>query len=112
MKEVKAYVHRSRVADAIAALKDSPIWGGERGDRRHNLAVYLVKSLMLPMDKVEQHYSIDLGDEIVNEYKLELLCEDTEVDEIVSTLLAAAHTGQPNGGWITVSDIGKAIPIH
>ena len=24
MKEIKAYVHRSRIADVIAALKDSP----------------------------------------------------------------------------------------
>ena len=26
MKEIKAYVHRSRVADVIAALKASPAW--------------------------------------------------------------------------------------
>ena len=31
MKEIKAYVHRSRIADVIAALKDSPAWGGVRG---------------------------------------------------------------------------------
>ena len=31
MKEIKAYVHRSRVADVIAALKECPAWGGERG---------------------------------------------------------------------------------
>lgn len=34
MKEVKAYVHRSRIADVIAALKDSPAWGGEQGAGR------------------------------------------------------------------------------
>lgn len=112
MKEVKAYVHRTRVADVIAALKDSPAWGGERGNRRHNLAVYIVKGSMMPLDSGEQHYSIDLGDEVVNEYKLELLCEDTEVDEIVDTLVAAARTGQSNAGWITVSDITRAVPIH
>ena len=112
MKEVKAYVHRTRVADVIAALKDSPAWGGARGDRRHNLAVYIVKGSMMPLDSNEQHYSIDLGDEVVNEYKLELLCEDTEVDEIVDTLVAAARTGQSNAGWITVSDITQAVPIH
>ncbi|MBT9525157.1 MAG: P-II family nitrogen regulator [Rhizobacter sp.] len=112
MKEVKAYVHRTRVADVIAALKDSPAWGGERGNRRHNLAVYIVKGSLMPLDSGEQHYSIDLGDEVVNEYKLELLCEDTEVDEIVDSLVAAARTGQSNAGWITVSDITRAIPIH
>ena len=47
MKEIKAYVHRSRVADVIAALKDCPAWGGERGGRRHNLAMYLVKGTLV-----------------------------------------------------------------
>ncbi|MDO9235763.1 MAG: P-II family nitrogen regulator [Aquabacterium sp.] len=112
MKEVKAYVHRSRVADVIAALKDSPMWVGERGGRWHNLAVYVVKGSLLPLDSNDQHYSMDLGDEMVNEYKLELLCEDTEVDQIVAALHAAARTGQSVAGWITVTDLARVIPIH
>ena len=84
MKEIKAYVHSSRVAGVIAALKNSSAWGGERTGRRHNLAVYVVKGSIMPLDSGEQHYAMDLGDEVVNEYKLELLCEDGEVDEIVA----------------------------
>ena len=86
MKEIKAYVHRSRIADVIAALKESPAWGGERGGRRHNLAIYIVKGSLLPLDSNEQHYSMDLGDEVVNEYKLELLCEDNEVEPLKAAL--------------------------
>jgi nitrogen regulatory protein P-II 1 len=112
MKEIKAYVHSSRIADVYQALKDSPAWGGERGDRRHNLAAYVVKGSLLPLDSRETHYSMDLGDEVVNEYKLELLCEDGEVDGLVSALLAAAHTGQPVAGWVTVSDLLRAEPIR
>jgi len=89
MKEIKAYVHRSRIADVIAALKESPAWGGERGGRRHNLAV-----------------------EVVNEYKLELLCEDSEVDALVDAVVAAARTGQAVAGWVTVSELSRAVPIH
>ncbi len=55
---------------------------------------------------------MDLGDEMVNEYKLELLCEDTEVDQIVAALQAAARTGQSVAGWITVTDLARVIPIH
>ena len=112
MKEVKAYVHRNRVADVIAALKDSPAWGGTDGNRRHNLAVYIVKGSLLPLDSDEQHYSVDLGDEVVNEYKLELICEDGEFEEIVAAIAREAHTGQPIAGWITVSDLVQAIPIR
>lgn len=112
MKEVKAYVHGSRVADVIAALKACPAWGNPRAGRRHNLAVYVVKGSITPLDSSEQHYSMDLGDEVVNEYKLELLCEDGEVDEIVAAIQASARTGQTVAGWITVTQVVQAIAIH
>jgi nitrogen regulatory protein P-II 1 len=112
MKEIKAYVHRNRVADVIAALKNCPAWRGRQGDRRHNLAVYLVKGSIMPLDSGETHYSMDLGDEVVNEYKLELLCEDAEVDVILEALHAAARTGQEVAGWITVIDVVRAIAIR
>ena len=112
MKEIKAYVHRSRIADVIAALKDSPAWGGARGGRRHNLAVYIVKGSLLPLDSDEQHYSMDLGDEVVNEYKLELICADDEVDEIINALQTAGRTGQSVAGWITVTHLDRAMPIE
>ena len=112
MKEIKAYVHRSRIADVIAALKESPAWGGERGGRRHNLAIYIVKGSLLPLDSNEQHYSMDLGDEVVNEYKLELLCEDSEAEPLKAALVEAARTGQAVAGWITVIDVISATPIH
>lgn len=66
----------------------------------------------MPLDNDERHYSLDLGDEVVNEYKLELLCEDTDVDELVSAICTAARTGQPNAGWVTVTDITQAVPIQ
>ena len=112
MKEIKAYVHRGRIGDVIAALKNCPVWGGQRVDRRHNLAVYLVKGTLVPLDSAEQHYSLDLGEEVINEYKIELLCEDEEVDEIIDVLSAAARTGQSIAGWITVTTVVKAVSIH
>lgn len=112
MKEIKAYLHRSRVADVVEALKNSPAWGGARGHRRHNLALYIVKGFLLPVDEAEKSFSIELSDEVVNEYKLELICEDTEVDEFVSALVAAARTGQKIAGWITVTDLVQAVSIH
>lgn len=112
MKEIKAYVHKSRITDVIAALKESPCWGAAHAQRHHNLAVYLVKGSLVALDANEQHYSMDIGDEVVNEYKLELLCDDSEVDEIVAALQAAGRTGQGIAGWITVTDLVRAISIH
>lgn len=112
MKEIKAYVHGDRIADVIAAIKDCPAWGGRPGAHRHNMAVYLVKGSLVPLDTDEQHYSMDLGDEVVNEYKIELLCEDSEVDALVNAIVDGARTGQAVAGWVTVADLSRAVPIH
>lgn len=110
MKEIKAYVHRSRIADVISALKASSAWSaGGNGD--HNLTVYMVKGSLVPLDAAERHYSVDLGDEVVNEYKLELHCSDEYVDELVEVIGRVAHTGQPGSGWIYVVEIAKAIRV-
>ena len=111
MKEIKAYVHQSRAADVIAALKASPAWGEAAKVRGHNLAVYVVKGSLLPLDNNERHYSLDLGDEVVNEYKLELLCDDADVDELVQVICTAARTGQAQAGFVTVIDVARSIRI-
>ncbi len=111
MKEIKAYVHRSRIADVIAAVKATAAWGSALKARGHNLAVYLVKGSLMAPDHEDRHYSMDLGDEVVSEYKLELLCEDAEVDELLIAICSAARTGQPQAGWVTVSDLVSATPI-
>jgi len=111
MKEIKAYVHRNRVADVIAAIKASAAWGKSAKAHGHNLAVYMVKGSLFPLADGERHYSLDLGDEMVNEYKLELLCDATEVDELVETIRTTARTGQPHAGWITVTDLDRAVEV-
>ena len=112
MKEIKAYVHRNRVADVVTALKASQAWGAGKTGRRHNLTLYMVKVSLLPLDAAERHYSVDLGDEVVNEYKLELHCNDVDVDELVAAIAGAAHTGQPGAGWIYVTDIVRTEVIQ
>lgn len=111
MKEIKAYVHSNRVADVIAAVKATSAWDSATRARGHNLAVYMVKGSLLSLTDGERHYSLDLGDEVVNEYKLELICEDAEVTDLVATICTAAHTGQQQAGWVTVTDIVSATPI-
>jgi nitrogen regulatory protein P-II 1 len=110
MKEIKAYVHSNRIGAVIAALKGSAAWSAaENGD--HNLTVYMVKGSLLPQGDSERHYSLDLGDEVINEYKLELHCQDAHVEELVNLIRSAARTGQSNAGWIYVGSIDSAIPI-
>ena len=110
MKEIKAYVHSNRIADVIAALKASSVWSaGGNGD--HNLTVYMVKGSLLPLDNAEKRYSVELGEEVVNEYKLEMHCSDEYADQLVEVISRVARTGQVTAGWVYVIDIAKAIRV-
>lgn len=110
MKEIKAYIHRNRIAEVISALKSSVAWTAV-GSGEHNLTVYMVKGSLVPLDDGERRYSVDLGDEVINEYKLELHCGDDHVDELVKIIVASGRTGQANSGWVYVVDIVNAVPI-
>ncbi len=111
MKEIKAYVHRSRIAGVIQALKESGLceFGGQSGGR--NVTVYEVKGSLEPQDSEEQHYSMDLAEAVVHEFKLELICEDALADRLVDVIRTAARTGQENAGWICVVDLERVVPI-
>lgn len=111
MKEINAYLHSNRVAAVIAALKSSPAWGDDATGREHNLTLYVVKGSLTPLHEAERRYSLELGDEVVNEYKLELHCEDEQVDGFVTTISGAGRTGQPGAGWIYVTNVERAEPI-
>jgi nitrogen regulatory protein P-II 1 len=66
---------------------------------------------LLPLDDEERHHSPDLGDEVVNEYKLELLCEDNEAEELVQTICRTAHTGLSHSGLVIVSAPAQTLAI-
>jgi nitrogen regulatory protein P-II 1 len=109
MKEIKAYIHNHRIADVIRALKESGQCDSSTGCR--NLTVIPVKSLLKAVDAGEQHYSLELAEPVINESKLELICEDGQVDELVGIIARTARTGQAEAGWIYVSDILQAVPV-
>ncbi len=112
MKEIKAYIHNRRIADVIRALKESGHCNANPDTGCRNLTVTPVQSPLKAADAGEQHYSIELAEAVVNESKLELICDDDQVDELVDIIEHAARTGQADAGWIYVSGIVAAIPIR
>ncbi len=111
MKEIKAYIHDYRIADVIRALKESGQCNANAGAGCRNLTVIPVQSLLKALDAREQHYSVELAEEVINESKLELICEDHQVDELLGIIERAARTGQTEAGWIYVSDIIQAVQV-
>lgn len=112
MKEIKAYIHKSRVADVIQALKETGHLDAKGNCGCHNLFVQMGHGVMMSSDKQEQHYSVDLSEPVIDEYKLEFLCEDSHVEEMVDVIKQTAHTGKSKAGWIIVADVVSAISIH
>ena len=106
MKEIKAFIHRNRVADVLHALKSADFYSGAC-----NLSVIDVAGTLQALDNKEKNYSIELGEGIVTEVKLELICEDNRADEAISLICENAQTGQPMAGWIYTVDIADNIPI-
>ena len=102
MKEIKAFIHGNRIADVVRALKDAGF---------KNLSVIDVKGMLKALDTREQNYSVEVGEKVITEAKLELACEDDRVDEAVRLIRENGRTGQALAGWVYVSDIIQAMPI-
>ncbi len=102
MKEIKAFIHRNRIADVVHALKAVGF---------RNLSVIDVKGMLRALDPQEQRYSIEIGEKVITEVKLELVCAAARVADAVALIRENGRTGQPQAGWIYVSDIEAAYPI-
>jgi len=107
MKEIKAFIHRNRIADVLHALKNSDFCK----DRCH-LSINDVAGTLKAMDNKEKDYSIEFGEDVITEVKLELICQNERADEVISLIRESARTGQKLAGWIYISTITEAIPIE
>ncbi len=102
MKEIKAFIHRSRIADVVHALR-------EAGYR--DLSVIDVKGMLKAVDPQEREFSLELGEKVITEVKLELVCDDDRADEAIRIIRTHGITTAPPSGWIYVIPIERAVVI-
>ncbi len=110
MKEIKAYIRQHRIADVLDALRASGLCDAGGGCR--NVTVSQVQRPLAGADPAQQHYSMELAEAVVAEYKLELVCADDQADALADLIARAAHTGQPEAGWIFVSEVQRVVEIR
>lgn len=102
-REVKAFIHRNRIMDVINALNKAGF---------RNITVVDVQGMLKAISSQEQRYSVEIGQKVVTEIKLELVCDnDARVAEAVNAIRENAKTGQRSAGWIFVTDIQSVIEI-
>jgi nitrogen regulatory protein P-II 1 len=111
MKEIKAFIHKDRISEVIAALNTSGCRSLDERAGCRNINVAAVQSLINPSEGEEQHYSMELAEAVVREWKLELFCEDEQADQLVQIIAQAASIGRGISGWIFVTEVVNAVPI-
>ena len=108
MKEIKAFMHPHRVSAVVEALRASGLCDISAGSGCHNLTVSTVQRLFTSTDPAQQHYSVALAEPVVDEVKLELVCDDQLAEQLSQIIVQAARAG---AGWVFVSDVHSAIRI-
>ena len=113
MQEIKAFIRQHRNADALQALRQSGLCELATPDAScHNITVSQGQRPLASTDPTQRHYSMDLAEAVVTEYKLELACADDIADALVDAIAKAAQTGQTGASWILVSDIQRAVEVR
>ena len=107
MREIKAFIHRNRIVDVIHALVSANFNKGI-----YNLSISDISGSLDTLDDKEKDYSIEFGEGMITEAKLELICEDERVDEAVALIKENGRTGQAISGWVYVLDIGSISAIE
>ncbi|TAL91640.1 MAG: P-II family nitrogen regulator [Rhodanobacter sp.] len=102
MKEVKAFLHRGRIVDVIHALEDAGF---------RYLSVNDVKGLLTALSAQEQIYSMELGERMTRQVKLEVFCEDDQAEQAVRLIRLHGRTGQTVAGWVYQSIVDRAWPV-
>ena len=102
MKQIKAFVHRNRVADLIHALDAA-------GFRR--VSLFDVKGLLRALSAREREYSGEFGEQVISEMQIEVNCEDADVPRAVDVFRRLGRTGHADAGWVYVSHVELAFAI-
>lgn len=101
MKEIKAFVHRGRAADIVHGLL---------GAGFDQISLVDVKGTLRAITPQETEYSVEYGESVVTEVKIEIVCADTEVDKVLGILRTEGRSAHASG-WVYVSDIEQGMRL-
>jgi nitrogen regulatory protein P-II 1 len=108
MKQIKAFMHPNRISSVVQALRDSGLCDISAGSGCHNLTVTTVQRLFTSTDPSQQHYSVALAEPVVDEVRLELVCDAQLADQLSAMIVHAVQAGP---GWVFVSDLESATRL-
>ena len=101
MKEIKAFVHRGRAADIVHALL---------GAGFEQISLVDVKGTLKALTPQQTEYSVEYGESVVTEVKIEVVCADAEVEKLLAILRTEGRSAHASG-WVYVSDIEQGLRL-
>lgn len=102
MKEIRAYIQPFMLQKVTDALHRVHIRG---------MSVSEIKGFGREKDESYPHHAGDNVVEFTPKVRIEIICNDEEVDSIIETIQKNAHTGRRGDGKIIVLDVREAISI-
>lgn len=103
MKEIKCFVHRHRAADVVHALKAADF---------NRMSFNDVKGALRTLDPDERLFSVEAGEAVIQEVKIEFVCVDERVEEAIALLREYGRADQPVSGWIFVTQMEEVYVIE
>jgi len=103
MKAIKAYIRCAKAEEVVHALEDAGVPGFTI------ISVTGFKGAAVPEKK---RWSIEYAEKCATVAKLELVCNDAEVDGFVRIIKEKAYTGHSGDGMIFVTDVVGAVKIR
>ena len=103
MKEIKAYIRPSMADRVISALELAGVPG---------MTIIDVSTLGKWADPQSSKLSIEYCEKYSTTIKIELVCEENDVNKFVEIISKNAHTGSKGDGKNFISEISDALSIR
>jgi nitrogen regulatory protein P-II 1 len=103
MKKIEAIIRNFKLDDVKDALTEKGING---------MTVTEVRGFGRQKGHTEIYRGSEYAVDFVPKVKIEVVCQDTDVDLVVQTIINGASTGRVGDGKIFVSDITSVIRIR
>ncbi|MGI6417812.1 MAG: P-II family nitrogen regulator [Thermoguttaceae bacterium] len=103
MKKIEAIIRHFKLEDVKSALDEQ----GVRG-----MTVTEVRGFGRQKGHTEMYRGTEYTVDLVPKLKLEIVVEESAVQDVIDTLVQAARTGQVGDGKIFVSDLTQTVRIR
>lgn len=103
MKKIEAIVRHFKLEDIKNALTEKGV---------HGMTISEVRGFGRQKGHTEMYRGTEYAVDFVPKVKMEIVCADSNLQMVISTIMKAAQTGQIGDGKIFISDLSDVVRIR